>query len=139
MHVVFEVKTDRFTGTAPRAGVNDLIGGDELANYLSAALREGGFGAVDPWPEDHGWDFSLRHNDNVYLIVCSCDFDDYTTPSSDYIVQVSLERTLMDRLLGRRKSNADSDPVLAGVRAIIAREPDMQIVEAHEGRDADGV
>jgi hypothetical protein len=129
LHVVLEVKTDRFTGTAPRDGLNDLIGGDELANWLSAALREDGFGAVDPWPEDHGWDFAVRHNDIVYLVTCSCDFEDYDRAAADFFVQIVVARSLMDRLLGRRKIDAASDPVVAAIRALLGDQADMQVID----------
>ncbi len=129
MHVVFEVKTDRFTGIAPRGGVNDLIGGDELANWLSAALREDGFGAVDPWPEDHGWDFSLRHADIGYLVVCSCDFEDDGKPATDFFVQIAVPRSLIDRLLGRKKTDAAFDPVVAAIRALLVGQADMHVID----------
>lgn len=129
MHVVLEVKTDRFTGTAPRAGVNDLIGGDELANWLSAALRDDGLSAVDPWPEDHGWDFAVRHNDIVYLVTCSCDFEEDGKPATDFFVQIAVARSLFDRLLGRRKLDAATDPVAAAIRTLLGRQADMQVID----------
>lgn len=129
MHVVLEVKTDRFTGTAPRAGVNELIGSDELANWLSAALREHDFGAVDPWAEDHGWDFALRHGDIVYLVSCSCDFEDDGKPATDFFVQIAVTRSLIDRLLGRRKMNAATDPVVVAIRALLRGQADMQVTD----------
>lgn len=90
MHVVFEVRTNRFIGVAPRGGVNDLVGGDELANWLSTALREREYGAVDPWAEDHGWDFAVRHNDIVYLVTCSYDFEDDGRPATEFFVQITV-------------------------------------------------
>jgi hypothetical protein len=129
MEASFEIRTDRFKGLAPRSGVNDLIGGDELAVWLSGALNEEGFSAVDPWPEDHGWDFAVRHNDDVYLIVCSCDFEDFVTPATEFIVQVGKQRSLMDRLLGRRKLAPSADPVVGAVRSALSSQADMSLLE----------
>lgn len=129
MHVTFEVRTDRFTGTAPRAGVNEMIGGDELANWLSAALREDGFDAVEPWPEDHGWDFTIRHADIGYLVACSCDFEDDGKPATDFFVQIAVPRSLMDRLFGRKKIDAASDPVVAAIRALLVGQADMHVID----------
>ena len=129
MDAVFEIRTDRFTGTAPRDGVNENIGGDELASWLSAQLREAGLSAVDPWPEDHGWDFAVRHDGGVYLIVCSCEFEEGPAPATDFLVQVSLERSFMDKLLGRRKMDAASDPVVAAVRGVLSAQADMKVFD----------
>ena len=129
MDAVFEVRTERFTGTAPRDGVNENIGGDELAIWLSSQLREAGLSAVDPWPEDHGWDFAVRHDGGVYLIVCSCEFDEGSKPATDFLVQVSLQRSFMDKLLGRRKLDAASDPVMTAVREILNAQSDMKVFD----------
>lgn len=129
MDAVFEIRTDRFTATAPRDGVNEFVGGDELAIWLSAQLRESGFSAVDPWPEDHGWDFAVRHNAGVYLIVCSCEFEEGPKPATDFLVQVSLQRSLLDKLLGRGKMDAGADPVAAIVREILLAQADMKVFE----------
>lgn len=129
MDAVFEIRTERFAATAPRGGVNDNIGGDELAIWLSAQLREAGLSAVDPWPEDHGWDFAVRHDGGVYLVVCSCEFDEGPKPATDFLVQVSLQRSFMDKLLGRRKLEAVSDPVMTAVREILNAQSDMKVFD----------
>jgi hypothetical protein len=131
---VFEVRTERFTGTAPRGGVNEDIGGDELAVWLSAQLNENGVSAVDPWPEDHGWDFAVRHDDGVYLIVCSCEFEGGPQPATDFLVQVSLQRSLMDKIMGRRKMDAASDPVVAAVREVLLAQSDMKVF--HQAKES---
>jgi hypothetical protein len=124
MHVVIGVETDMFKGTAPRPdAVNDLIGGDEMAAWLCRELKSRGIDASEVWPDDHGWDFNVAHKGCTYLVVCSCDFEDLGAPAREFIVQVSLERSLFDRLLGRRKVDRQQDEILQTVRSTLAANP----------------
>ncbi len=128
MRVVIGVETDIFKGTAPRPGaVNDLIGGDEMAAWLRRELKTRGIDASEVWADDHGWDFTIAHNGRTYLVVCSCDFEDVGTPAREFLVQVSLERSFFDRLLGRRKVDKERDDVLRMVRSTLAANPDFTL------------
>jgi hypothetical protein len=132
MRIVFLFRTSRFKSIAPKANpVNEMIGGEELASWLAASLRDAGFAAVDPWAEDHGWDFTISHENNTYLIVSSRDLDETaeTGGTPEYLLQVELHRSFLDRLLGRRQSNRETDPVVAAVRSILAQQHDFEIVD----------
>lgn len=128
MHVVIGVETDMFKGTAPRPdAVNELVGGDEMAVWLHRELLTRGIGASEIWADDHGWDFNLTQKGCSYLVVCSCDFEDVGTPEQEFFVQVSLERSFFDRLLGRRKLDEEQDEILRMVRSTLAANPDFTL------------
>ena len=128
MHVVIGVETDMFKGTAPRPdAVNELIGGDEMAAWLRRELTTRGIDASEVWAEDHGWDFSVAHNGCIYLVVCSCDFEDARTPKREFCVQVALQRSFCDRLLGRRKVDKEQDEVLQMVRSTLTANPNFTL------------
>ncbi len=117
-HHVFEIDTALFQGTAPRPdSFNEMIGGDELAAWLHAALVEKGLDCAKPYVTDHGWDFEIRHEGGRYLVVCSCDFETEGEATEWHAVQVA-----------HQKGNPiDPNPVLNLVRSVLEGEPAMTI------------
>ncbi len=101
----FTFKTSAFVDPPEvrRKNVNDLAG-CALAAWVSTQLTAKGFKASAPWPEDHGWDFSIEHAGVSYLCVCVLEDGD-----GQFDAQVSLDlmRSLGDRLLGRNRFATD--------------------------------
>lgn len=129
MHIVFRIETEFFKGTAPRPdAVNELIGGDEIAHWMRKQLISKGFDASEIWPEDHGFDFSVKSEEKSYLIVSSCDFEEFSRPQQEHTVQVTLERSILDKLFGRNKGGND-DPVVSAVRGALAGNSDFRIID----------
>lgn len=102
--------------------VNEMIGGQALAAWLSGALRAEGLGADEPWPEDHGWDFGIRSGDRTYLCVCSIEDDPSSTREAH--VSLALSRSTWDRLKGRNKFEP-ADPVAATIERLLTGSPDI--------------
>lgn len=102
--------------------VNEAIGGQALAAWLSSALRSDGLEADQPWPEDHGWDFGIRSGERIYLCVCSIEDDPSSTREAH--VSLALSRSAWDRLKGRNKLEP-ADPVAASIERILAAAPDI--------------
>ena len=73
-HFTFPTTAFRDTDDDLAQSVN-AIHGRALANWLAAALSRQGCTVSEPWPEDHGWDFSITHAGAVYLCACSIDME----------------------------------------------------------------
>lgn len=113
----FTFQTSAFSDSEDvRAQNVNGIAGQSLAAWLSRSLTQAGFAASEPWPEDHGWDFSIEHGGAKYL--CVCALEDGEQGPQDGHVSVDRMRTLMDRLAGRNKFTAD-DAVAAAIRTIL--------------------
>jgi hypothetical protein len=93
--------------------INEDIGGAALAKWLSSALRGAGLTAVEPWPEDHGWDFEANVGGATYLLVCT--IEDRANDAREACVQVHLGklRSVPNTPLDR------SDAVVAKVAELI--------------------
>lgn len=102
--------------------VNDNIGGDALARWLSAALRQSGVEASEPWPEDHGCDFSIARDGKTYL--CVCHIEEEGEAKREAGVFLSQSRSLKDRLTGAHKFTPD-DPLAALTHDLLAAHPDV--------------
>lgn len=78
---------------------------------------EKGLNCGEPYAEDHGWDFEIRHEGGRYLVVCSCDFETESEATQWHAVQVA-----------HLKGNAiEPNPVLNLVRSVLESEPAMTI------------
>jgi hypothetical protein len=129
MHKAIVFETDLFNGTSPRPeAVNELIGGDETANWIHSELSKRGYEPDEIVPEDHGWDFLVGKDDKTYLIVCSCDFTGLGQVETCHVIQVSNRRSLIDKLLGRNKTIGE-DPMYVEIRDIVRNHPKMAITE----------
>lgn len=129
MHRVFEVETALFKGLAPRPeAINELIGGDEMANWLHNQLEKRVAGLSEIWAEDHGWAFQAEVNGRQYLVVCSCDFENTRSPATWHAVQVADKRSLMDKLLGRNKTPI-SDPLVEIIRETLRSNPHFSVLD----------
>lgn len=114
----FTFRTSAFSDTEDMRAQNiNGIGGHSLASWLSRSLTQAGFAASEPWPEDHGWDFSVEHEGAKYL--CVCALEDGEEGPQDGHVSVDRMRTFFDRLAGRNKFAAE-DGVAAAIRNILA-------------------
>jgi hypothetical protein len=126
----FTFQTSAFADTPDVLAQNvNGIAGHSLAAWLSRMLNQAGFAASEPWPEDHGWDFSVAHQEARYLCVCAIeDSGDSGERPRDGHVSVDRMRTLMDRLAGRNKFTAD-DSVAAAIRTVLAGSSEVSGLE----------
>lgn len=134
MHHIFEIKTDAFQGVAPRPdAINELIGGDEMAEWLCEQLDADGMSSDIMGPEDYGWEASVVFENRYYRIICACDFDELSSPADQHIVQLVYNRSLMDKLFGRNKL-PEPDPVLSKLRGLLTAHPDFTILHDQPAR-----
>ena len=126
MDAHFSFKTTAFDDppTIRESTVNGIVG-HALATWLAAAVRTSGFTASEPWSEDHGWDFSIVHDDAKYLCVCSID----TEGDAPYEAHVSVSRhlSLWQRLTS--KAPAGPDPVVDAIGKTLAASRDVSGLE----------
>lgn len=82
--------TDDFVDTEAERGqrINEDIGGAALAKWLSSELRASGLAVVEPWSEDHGWDFKVTTESGKYMLVCT--IEDIANTVRQACVQVHL-------------------------------------------------
>ena len=131
MHQVFEIETATFKETGPRPdAINEMIGGDEMAAWVRAQLCAKGHACTEFWPEDHGWDFFVELDRRQYMVVSSCDFEEAGKPAIWHAVQLSHQRSIVDRLLGRNRT-PEPDPLLADLRDILKANKDFKILAEH--------
>lgn len=90
--------------------VNEDIGGAALAVWLSSELQAKGLKASAPWPEDHGWDFSVQSTQGAYAIVCT--IEDGADKERQACVQIHLGKP------GRAPLES-ADPVLHLISALL--------------------
>ncbi|MGL4813557.1 MAG: hypothetical protein ACRCXM_17445 [Beijerinckiaceae bacterium] len=122
---VFWFRSEAFEARKPRPdAVNENIGGDDLAEWLVAKLRDSGLKAATPWAEDHGWDFSIVAFDSTYMLACACEIGDWSGETPEHSVILSKQRGMMDRLRGRNAFTPD-DPVKAAIEKILKAEPQI--------------
>lgn len=124
MDCLFWFRTSGFVDdpAAVAARVNETIGGDALATWLSGALRKSGVEAGAPFAEDHGYDFSIARDSRNYLCVCHIGEDGEV--ERDGAVSVTQMRSLKDRLFGARKPLAH-DPLADIVFRLLAAHPEI--------------
>ena len=134
MHHVFEIKTDAFQGIAPRPeAINELVGGDEMAEWLCKQLDTDGLSSDIIGPEDYGWEANIVFQDRFYRLICSCDFDALAVHANQHIVQLVYRRSLMDKLFGRNKLT-EPDPVLSKLRGVLSERSDFTILHDQTAR-----
>ena len=122
MPALFDFNTKLFSGRPPRPGaINENLGGDELAAWLSERLRARGLAASAPWAEDHGYDFDVSAGDQRYLVVCARDFDEESDNPGHHGVVVEKVRRFFDVILRRGRLDAD-DRVVEAVSDILRDE-----------------
>lgn len=129
----FTFQTSAFADTSEVLAQNvNGIAGHSLASWLSRMLNQAGFAASEPWPEDHGWDFSVAHRGARYLCVCAIedseDNGDNGERPRDGHVSVDRMRTLMDRLAGRNKFATD-DSVASAISTVLAGSSEVSGLE----------
>lgn len=90
--------------------VNEDIGGAALAKWLSTELQAKGLRASAPWPEDHGWDFSVESTQGAYAIVCT--IEDGADEERQACVQIHLGKP-------GRAALQSADPVLRQIIAML--------------------
>lgn len=132
MFYLFRISTDSFTGKSPRPNaVNELIGGDEIAEWLYKKLGTKGLQISEIWEEDHGWDFEVEYMGSGYLVACSCEFADLGVTESLHSVLIQYKRTLKDKLLGRNKSKK-TDPFVEIVLNMLRQNQSFQVTREDE-------
>lgn len=125
---VFWINSKLFDAQNPRPeAVNESIGGDELANWLSARLRESGVDAGEPFAEDHGWDFSVKKNGADYLVSCACEIKAWGTDTPEHVIALTKMRGFMDRMRGRNGFMPD-DALKSAIARILASDQGIENV-----------
>ncbi len=123
-HLVFHVDGYEDDAATLTESVNE-IHGKALASYFVSALRAGGHETVDPWCEDHGWDFETDIDGATYLVACCVllDAGDDADARNEAHITWSRQRSLTDSLFGRNKLTADdvSVGIFRGIAEKIAR------------------
>ena len=96
------------------------IAGQGLLKWLREQLVSAGYEATEPELEDCGWYVIAKRGEASYLVGASSDVDAVTP--REWIVQIHRERSLIDRLLGRNKLQAD-DPLSSSIEEWIRAHP----------------
>jgi hypothetical protein len=107
------------------ARVNENIGGEALAGWLSGALRDKGIDASEPWAEDHGYDFSIAAGGRKYL--CVCHIEEEGAEERDGAVSLTQIRSMKDRLFGANKVDA-GDPLGDTVYQQLAQHAEVSVL-----------
>lgn len=93
--------------------INENIGGAALAKWLASSLRGVGMEVVDPWAEDHGWDFNVAEAVANYTIVCT--IEDETGDPRSACVQVHKAGSFWRR----QPPLGSDDPVLQKIVSLL--------------------
>ena len=94
--------------------------------WLREELLRAQYRVTEPDTEDWGWYIHVEGADASYLVGASAEAAD-ATPVVAWVVQVRKDRSLKDKILGRRKMAAD-DPLFALIEQIVRGDSRIQQV-----------
>lgn len=120
----------QFQVSAERPNPINPIAGDGLLQWLGELLTSEGYETTAPQPEDWGWYIHVKYWDTTYMIGASSDLDE--PPPREWTIQILRERSLMDKILGRKKLARD-DPLSAHIEAAIRGNPEMHEILVNKG------
>lgn len=106
---VITFRSDRFdAGGEPRNPINP-IAGESVLRWLREPLRQSGYDATEPQPEDWGWFVGVSGPGGSYLVGASADAEADLGPV-DWTLQIHKSRSLKERITGANRLAAD-DPL----------------------------
>ena len=129
---IIEFKTAKFDPSQePPNPTNPIAGQSVLAWLRQSALPS----ATAPDHEDWGWYIEVENEGVGYLVgsICYEPEEGATGPDRDWLIQIHKNRSVLDKLFGRNKLEAD-DPLVRKV--VTALRSDAAILDIRETADA---
>lgn len=90
------------------------IAGESVLRWIRENVLEGKYASTEPDVEDWGWYIDVDGADSRYLVGASGQFEEPGKVSGvelEWLVQVEKQRSILDRLLGQNKMQAE-DPLV---------------------------
>jgi hypothetical protein len=141
MAVLFSFKTDRFDVTKETPNEFNAFAGEELLKWLRTELAKHQYASTEPDTEDWGWYIDVTGPNASYLVGATAEveykpLEEEGAPLSydvaadavlDWTVQVHKHRTLVHKLFGKNKMEAD-DALCSILECTLKGEPSLQEV-----------
>lgn len=122
----FEIHTTGFIDSDEERHerINEDVGAMSLAIWLVQQLRARGYETSDPWPEDHGSDFSIGNDDKTYVVACNVPSDPDSISARWGTVLIAQDFSFLSWVM-RSKHSSQEDPLCAIVAGLLESHPDI--------------
>ena len=123
---VFTFLTSQFVQSEERANPINPIAGESVLKWLALQLAPQRFKVGVPDTEDWGWYADVESGDRSYLLGASGEWGEATEPV-EWTVQLELQRSFRDKLIGRNTMTPD-DPLSAAIETALRGNPQFSDV-----------
>lgn len=126
MHYIISFKTVKFDVSKETENPINPIYGHSLLDWLKDQLAEK-VEIESPEAEDWGWYSFLEWENCSYMLGASVFYDDGDDPKADleWVFQVDKQRTIVEKIFGRKKMKAD-DSCLLYFKSIFESDPEFK-------------
>src|SRR5262245_10610238 len=125
---VITFRSARFDIAAETPNPINPIAGESLLRWLREQLRQSGYAATTPQPEDWGWFIGVEADGASYLVGASGEADDASAGQVAWTIQIHKHRSLKQKLTGANKLTPD-DRLSGAIARLIRQGADAAEVE----------
>jgi hypothetical protein len=130
MHHDLLFETNRFNLSEVKEHfINPCCFGEDLAGWLRGKLIERGIRVDQPGQEDWGWYLGANYQGGSYFIGIGGNADESSKDKNqgEWRIMVERVRSIWEKLT-QKKEASDGDPMIAVIREILEKEPDLRNV-----------
>jgi hypothetical protein len=98
--------------------INDCCFGEDLAEWLSARLRDEGNRTEKIYQEDWGWEIRCTQNDRGYYLGVSGAREGDDSDYGEWRIMITKRRSLLEAFLGKERFHS-GEPIVQGIYRVL--------------------